>query len=327
MVIFFRNKSILAVVFLVALCFLVHLHFFITPAQVVINSNDGLLSVLLIKYIRPLPDTALFILYTLLVFLQAIRLNLVLNEFKMFQHSAFTTAMAYILLSACLPQWCAITPALVANSFLVWIFIKLSKLYNYPSPKTLLFNTGLIVGITVMSYHPTALLVLVVLFALAVVRPFRLAEWLILLIGILTPYYFLLSVLFLTDHMSLLKDFTPQLQLNLPVHSMDLWLWINGGVLILSILLGINQWLPANNRMVIQVRKNWGAMLVMLLILLPVPFIFNKAGLESIFLITVPLAAFISNAYLNPKRLWLPNLLFWLTIVIIIHNNWVLLKF
>lgn len=292
-----------------------------------INADDGFLSVLLVKYIQPLPETALFLLYNAFVILQAIRLNLVLNEFKMFQQSAFTTAMAYILLSACLPQWCAITPALVANSFLVWIFIKLSKLYNNPSPKTLLFNTGLIVGITVMSYHPTAILVLVVLFTLAVVRPFRLAEWLILLIGILTPYYLLVSGLFLTDHMSFLLSYTPELQINLPVHYMDLWLYINSGVLLLSLIIGFNQWFPANNRMVIQVRKNWGAMLVMLLILLPVPFIFKKAGLESIFLITVPLAAFISNAYLNPKRLWLPNLLFWLTIAIIIHNNWVLIKF
>jgi len=326
-VIFFRNKSILAVFFLVALCLLVHLHLFVTPAQVVINADDGFLSVLLLKYVKPLPETALFLLYNALVILQAIRLNLVLNEFKMFQQSAFTTAMAYILLSACLPQWCAITPALVANSFLVWIFIKLSKLYNNPSPKTLLFNTGLIVGITIMSYHPTALLVLVVLFTLAVVRPFRLAEWLILLIGILTPYYFLLSGMFLTGRMSSLPGFTPKLQINLPVRYMDLWLWINSGVLLLSLIIGFIQWFPAKNRMVIQVRKNWGAMVVMLLILLPVPFIFKKAGLESIFLITVPLAAFISNAYLNPKRLWLPNLLFWLTIAIIIHNNWVLIKF
>lgn len=327
MVIFFRDKSILAVFFLVALCFIIHLHFFITPAQVVINGDDGLISILLVKYIQPLPEAALFILYTFLVILQAVRLNLVLNEFKMFQQSAFTTAMAYILLSACLPQWCAITPALVANSLLVWIFIKLSNLYNHPSPKTLLFNTGLIVGFTVICYHPTALLALVVLFALAVVRPFRLAEWLILLIGIFAPYYFLVSGLFLTDHIGLLPRFTPALQLNLPVHSMDLWLWINSGVLLLSLIIGINQWIPANNRMVIQVRKNWGAMVVMLLILLPVPFIFKRAGLESIFLITIPLAAFISNAYLNPKRLWLPNLLFWLTIAIIIHNNWVLIKF
>lgn len=327
MVIFFRDKSIIAFVFLVALCLAVHLHFFVTPAQVVVNEDDGLISILLIKFIKPLPDTALFILYTSLVVLQAIRLNLVLNEFKMFQQSAFTTAMSYVLLSACIPQWCAITAALVANSMVVWIFIKLSRLYNHPSPKTLLFNTGLIVGLTVLCYHPTALLVLVVLFALAIVRPFRLAEWLILLIGVLTPYYFLVSGLYLTGSLNLLPRFTPELQLNLPVQHIDLWLGINMGVLLLSLILGFNQWLPANNRMVIQIRKDWSAMIVMLLIMLPVPFIFRMAGIESAFLITVPLASFISNAYLNPRRLWMPNIIFWITILIIAHNNWVLFKF
>jgi hypothetical protein len=295
---FFRDKSVIAILLLVPLCLAVHLHFFITLPQIVVNGDDGLLSVLLVKYGKLLPDTYLFLFYNLVVILQALRLNLVLNESKMFQQSAYTTAFAYILLSACIPQWCSITPALIANSFIVWIFIKLSRLYNSPSPRTLLFNTGLIVGITVMSYHPTALLVVVVLFAIAVVRPFRLTEWLILLIGVVTPYYLLVSGLFLTGKMGLLLSFTPDLLINLPVHRIDIGLWVSLGVLALSLLCGLDQWLPANNRMIIQTRKNWGVMLVMLLILLPVPFVFNKAGMQSGFLITVPMAAFISNAFM-----------------------------
>ncbi len=326
MVTFFRDKSFITIVLVVLLCLAVHAHFFITPARVIVPGADGILSVLLVKYVQPLPDIFLFLLYISLVILQASRLNMVLNEFRMFQQSAFTTALAYVLLSACIPQWCSITPALVVNSFIIWIFIKLSKLFNSVSPKTLLFNTGLITGITILCYHPTALLVLVLLFALAVVRPFRLTEWFILLIGVLTPYYFLLSGLFLTGNMGLLTDFIPNLWLHIPFQGMDSWFWINMGVMLVSLLYGLNQWVPANNRMVIQSRKNWGVMLVMLLILLPVPFVFKGAGIESVFLITVPLAAFISNAYLNSKRLWLPNLIFWITIIIIVHNNWLLIK-
>jgi hypothetical protein len=72
----------------------------------------------------------------------------------MFQNTNFTTAMAYVLLSGMLTQWCSISPALIANFLLIWLFIKLSRLYNHPSPKTLLFNTGFIVGLSVVCYHP-----------------------------------------------------------------------------------------------------------------------------------------------------------------------------
>lgn len=254
------------------------------------------------------------------------RLNFVLNKSRMFQQSGSTTAMAYVLLTASLPQWCNVTPALFGNTLVIWIFVKLTRLYNNSSPKTLLFNTGLIVGLTVLCYHPTAILVIVILFALAVVRPFRLAEWLVLLLGAVTPYYFLVSGLFLTDNMHTVRQFIPELYLNLPVHQADRWLWITLSVILVMLITGFIFWQPHNNRMVIQIRKNWGIMIVMLLIMLPIPFIFKNAGIASAILIIIPLASFISNVFLYPGKLLLPNLLFFITIIVIIHNNWMLVK-
>lgn len=325
MVKFFKNKSIVALIFLVMLCFAVHAHFFVSTPLVVI-SDDGLLSFILQKYIKPLDGTFIFIIYFILVLLQSIRLNMVLNQQKMFQQAGFTTGMSYVLFTAFLPQWCALTPALIANSFAIWIFIQLTKLYNYPTPKTLLFNTGLMVGITILSYHPTALLIIAVLFALVVLRPFKITEWLVLLMGIVTPYYFLVSGLFLTNNINLLNRFIPAIQFNIPIQQIDSWLGISLFVIAVLLISGFYFWLPATNRVVIQIRKNWYVMLVMLLVFLTVPFIFKTAGIQSAILLSVPVVAFMSNAFLNPKRLWYPNLLFWLAIVIIIHNNLELTK-
>ncbi len=327
MVTFFRDKSIVAIILLGILCLLVHLHFFVSTPLIVVSDDDGVLAFLLQKYASNFSGTFIFLIYMFFVLVQSIRLNMVLNEFKMFQQTGFTTAMSYVLLTAFIPQWCSLTPALIANSLVVLIFIQLSKLYNHPAPKTLLFSTGLIVGLTILSYHPTALLILVVLFALAVVRPFRLTEWFVLLIGIITPYYFLLAVLFLTDQTNILYHFIPEIQFNLPIQQPDVWFWINISAMLFLLLVGFYFWIPASNRMVIQRRKNWSVMLVMLIILLAVPFVFKKAGIESGILFTVPLVAFISNAFLNPKRMWIPNLLFWIAMVIVIHNNWLLSKF
>jgi hypothetical protein len=166
----------------------------------------------------------------------------------------------------------------------------------------------------------------VVLFALTVVRPFRLAEWLVLIIGILTPYYFLLSILYLTGQMQFLYHFIPDMALNLPIQHPDMWFWIDLGFMALLLLLGLLYWSPSNRRFVIQIRKYWGVMMVMLLIETVIPFIFLNAGVEASFLWMVPLAAFISNFFQNSKKLWFPNLIFWLAMVLIIHNNWIFLK-
>jgi hypothetical protein len=321
----FRDKSIANIFFLMLLSIGVHLHLFTGPPQVVYHGNDGVFSLALQHYVSGLPPTVLFLFYQLIVLLQAIRLNMVLGEMRMYPQITYTTAMAYVLLSGILPEWCGISPALCANFLLIWIFIKLSRLYNHPSPKTLLFNTGLIVGLSVLCYHPTAILIGVVLFALIVVRPFRLAEWVILLMGILLPYYFLFGVLFLQDNTSRFMSFVPFLRLDLPVAKWSAPLIIQLTVLLSMIIAGLVYWQLTHKRMVIQIRKNWGVMMVMLLILLPIPFIFRDAGLESAFMCIMPLAAFSSSAFSTPRRLLLPNILFWLATAVLIYNNWVLI--
>ncbi len=326
MVFLFRDKSIINIFFLVILSIGVHFHFFMEAPLIVFNNNDGVFSFFLLRYISILSPSVLFILYHAIILSQAIRFNMVLTHMRMFQNNAYTTAMAYVLLSGVLTQWCTISSALIANYLLIWLFIKLSRLYNHPSPKTLLFNTGLIVGISVICFHPTAILILVVLFALAVVRPFVLAEWIILLIGILLPFYFLVSWLFLSDQLSTFYSFLPRLQWNLPFAHWDESLIVQFSVLIIMLLTGLYYWQISNKRMVIQIRKNWGVMIVMLLILLPIPFVFLHAGLESAFLSLLPLAAFSSNAYSFPRKLLLPNILFWMSVFVIIYNNWMLIK-
>lgn len=321
MVFLFRNKSIINIFYLVILSLAVHFHFFTQSPIVVFNNEDGIFSTLLATYIAGLSSTVLFILYHAVIIGQAIRLNLVLNDFRMFQQNNFTTAMAYILLTGLLPQWTVISSALLANFLLIWLFIKLCRLYNNPSPKSLLFNTGLIVGGSVLCYHPTAILILVVLFALAVVRPFRLAEWVVLLMGILLPYYFLFSWLFLNNQLKTVPDFLPSLNWNLPVKTLTIPLMVSLGIVSIYILAGLYYWQVSSSRMIIQIRKNWGVMIVMLLILLPIPFLFRHAGFESAAMVLIPMATFAGNVFSYPKRLIFPNILFWLSMAMMVYNN------
>lgn len=325
MVFLFRDKSIVNLFFLALLCIVVHLHLLMGAPVVVFHEGDGLFSLLLKKYVTNFAGTGLFLLYIGIVLLQAVRLNMVLSEMRMYQHTMYTTAMAYVLLSGILPQWCAITPALIANFLLIWIFIKLTRLFNNAAPKSLLFNTGLIIGLSVLCYHPTAILIGVVLFALMVVRPFRLAEWVVLLMGILLPYYFLFALLFLTDKMPQFSAYLPHLRLNLPLGEWSVALVVRLAVLLVMIVSGLVFWQTTHRRMVIQIRKNWGIMMVMLFVLLPIPFVFFQAGIESAFMTLVPLAAFASNAFSTPRRLLFPNILFWLAIGVLAYNNWELI--
>jgi len=271
-------------------------------------------------------STILFIVFQLIILIQAIRLNMVLTDFRMYQSTNYITAMTYILFTGMINQWNSISAALISNSLVLWIFILLSRLYNNQNPRTLLFNIGMLVSLTIMAYHPTAILIMVVLFALAVVRPFRIVEWILLLMGILLPYYFLASYLFLNNQIKTFTHYLPILKLQYPVLQTDLWMWINIGYLFIALIAGMIYWQRYNNRLVMQIRKNWSVMLVLLLILVIAPFLFDGAGMDTAILCLIPLSAFVANAFGYPRRLILPNLLFWLGILLVVHNNWALIK-
>lgn len=322
MVFLFKDKSVISLFFLLLLSLAVHAHFFINPPLVIANVHEGFISEILILFIKPLPPAALIFIYHGLILVQAFRLNIALNNFRMFQHQGYITAMAYILFSGFFTEWSAITPALVTNILIIWIFLLLSKLYSHPSPKTLLFNVGLLSGATILCYHPASILVGITIFALAIVRPFRPAEWVILLMGLLIPFYFLGAYFYLTNNFHQVLLFLPRIHFHVPLLKANALFWIGLSVLLILLIAGLYYWQQNSSRMIIQIRKNWGIMLVLLLLMMPIPFIFRDESMHAAVLSLMPLAAFVSNAYLYPKKLLLPNFLFWLSVAVIINNNW-----
>jgi len=327
MVFLFRDRSVVNILLVLLLSVGVHLH---APEQVLPTAiplqQNGLFSYVLAQYIYNLPLAIQVIIFHALLVTQALRLNMVMQDLRMFSSVNYVPAMTYVLLSGLLMESNTITETLVSNSLTLWIFIKLSRLYNNPEPKTLLFNIGIIAGISILLFHPTAILIVVVLFALAVVRPFRISEWLVLLLGVLLPYYFLLVFLYLNNQFALVGAYLPNISFGSPLHGLDKLYLINLGFTLFATLVGLYQLQSHVGRLVIQIRKNWGVMMVLLFTLILSPFMFSSLGTQVLLMGLVPLSATISNGYSNPKKLLLPNFLFWTALGLIIINNWHLVK-
>lgn len=300
----------------------VHAHLLFTPIAVLQTGEDGLISICLQQFIVGLNPTLLFIIYQLIILLQAIRINLFLEEYRMFPQAGYTAAMAYVLLTAIFKEWCAISSALIANSLLIWMLMKLARLYNQQSPKTVLFNIGFIMGLSIMAYHPIAMMVLVLLFSLGIMRAFQLQEWFVLLMGILLPFYFLIAWLYVHDTPQTFLNYLPKFHFNNRLFPIQEKLLIASGlVFIVAIITGLFFWQQFNSRLVIQMRKNWSVLLITLLIIAVSPFIFWHAGVTTFLMTAVPASAFVGAAFSYPRRLILPNLLFWLLIAVIVLNN------
>lgn len=326
MVSFFKEKSPTAVFGLVIVSAVTRLFFFQQAPQIITSPGDGLMYLLLSK-LSFIPAPGIGFLYHAIIILQALRLNYALNDVRMFTKTGYTTALAYILLTALVPAWNNISAALIVNSMLIWIVFRLFQLYNSPNPKTLIFNIGIIVSCTVLLYFPALPLVLLAFIAVASFRSFHLNEWMTLLLGLVTPLYFLACGLFLNDKL------IPVIQ---QLNIFDLQVIRPGNlaatiitftVAVLTIVAGVYTWQSNSGRMVIQVRKNWSIIFFMLLLFIPVVFVIKDAWPFALLLITVPAAGFVGNTFQQSKRNIFSALLFWLFIALIVYNNWIVTKF
>ncbi len=322
MIALFKQKSPANIVLLFIFGLLIKLPLFLYPKQVVATDNDGRLYQGFVTFINGSGNGALLasILAFVLIYVQALMINYLVNEYRMTSRQTFLPAMAYLLITSLLPEWSMLSAALVSNLFIILIFTLLFSLYNQGAVNGKIFNLGLLAGITSFIFFPSLLLLLAIVLGLMILRAFRLNEFFLLLMGAATPYYFYAAYLFLKDRFSA-SEFFPQVYLQAP--ELERSLWLVGSTLFLAIpfLVGGYFVQAQLRKMLIQVRKNWSVLLLFLLLAFGVPFINSTESFHTWVLTAVPFAAFHASAYLYPQRKWLPLLLFFGMVVFIISQQ------
>ena len=321
MVFLFRDRSDINLLFLVLLSVALHFHVWIHPPLVIANESDGFLAYILVHYIKQLHPTALMILFQVIILSQAIWLNVLMSKLKMFQQVSYLPGLTYIILTALFPFWDVISAGLVVNSLVIWILAKLLRLYDQNQPKSLEFNIGLILGCSILLYAPIAILIPVVLFALTIIRPFKLSEWLVLLMGVILPFYFIFTYVVLFGSFTNFTHFLPRLDWKNPLVRPDLNVILALISISIQLLVGLYYWNAQKSRFIIQVRKYWGVLLLVLILTLFQPIIFSAQALYASAIVLTPLACFISFGYSVPKSLLVPNILFWSAIAVIVYNH------
>jgi hypothetical protein len=299
---------------------LLKLPYLLHPHIPVAESSDGYLYQELLSYLgkaaKNFPIVYPVIAYILL-FTQSLTLNRLMNEQRLMYSANYLVAMAYLLVTSLIPDWNYLSSVLIINSVMVWAWPRMVSLYNNPNSKTLLFNIGMGFGICSFFYMPSLFLLVLLIAAMLVFRPFNITEWLVALMGILTPYYFLLVYLFLNDKLDL-AALLPNVSLSYPKFQLNSWFWLRMVLLLFPLIVGM-YFIQANTgRMLIQVRKSWALMSFYLLLSIFIPFFNATSSFEYWILTVVPFAAFHGAAYLYPKRFAFPNYLHWIMVAFIV---------
>ena len=245
----------------------------------------------------------------ILFFIQAVSLNKIAGNLKLQRQANFLTGMSYLLVTSLFSEWFTLSAPLIVNTFLIWIWGKLCTLYNNPNPKATIFNIGLVTGLAAFIYFPSLTFLLLIMVGITIARPFRLQEWLMGLVGIITPVYFYASFLFLTNGFSSFNF--PGFHLSYPHFFGNQWAYAALVLVALGTLVGI-YFININfSRQVVQTRKSWQLLFLYLTVAVFVPFINTGLNFTYWILLTAPIAPIIASFFFYPQKKYFPQFLHW----------------
>lgn len=245
----------------------------------------------------------------ILLYIQAMAINRLVNAQKLLPKPNYLPAMCFLLISSLFSEWQVLSAQLIMATLLVWILSQLSNLYNHPNGKTILFNTGMALGIATFFYFPGIAFTLLLVVGLSVTRPFKLPEWVITLLGMLTPAYFYGAWIFLSGQWRSFK--LPAV--NLPASSLGMspWVYISIIIILLTLVIGTVFIQHSISRLLVQSRKCWSLVYLYLLVALLIPVLTSSFNIGNWQLTLVPVSAIMAASLYYPDRKWFAKVIHW----------------
>lgn len=316
----FRQKTPSNTVLLVLLGILLKLPTFFHGKGYILKESDGTFFKYLITIIGNTFNYSTFsfaIIGFILNMMIATMLNYFLNINRIMTKSNFLAGMAYILITSFLPAFNLLSANLVAAVLIFTAFAVMVKSNSAKSDKNNIYNAAFLIGIASLFFLPALLFIIWGFIALAILRPFRFSEWMILLLGLTTPYYFYGAYLYLTDGLQIPNYFY---HLTFLQSQVQYSIWHSGALfLLLAPLFAGIFYMQANaGKMSVHVRKSWYLFLWYLAIAIIVAMFDIENTSENIVIALLPIAAFHGYGYMNAELKLFPKIAFWLSIAFII---------
>ncbi len=227
-----------------------------------------------------------------------------------------------VLLTSLFKDWNYLSATLVSNWLLLAMLSGMLQLYAAPDARKQIFNIGCCISLAAMLVFPNIAFILLLLLALAVLRPFKISEWMVGLLGLLTPLYFLAGILFLTDNLHLLPKMAA-IGFRLPDRLARPEIVIAAfSVIALLMTTGVYYLNTFMSRMLIQNKKWWYVVIGSFFVSLIAGTFTIAKGYNQWLGVLVPVTFIVTNTWFEERRKWLPRVFIYVLMAVIIFVQW-----
>jgi hypothetical protein len=251
-------------------------------------------------------------------FLQGLYLNAITIRHRLFARPTYVPLFSYLVLTSIIPGYSYFSAPLMVCWCLLLSFDVMLQFSQSGQPRKHIFNAGFMLSMAALLQFSAIFYFLLFIVALILLRPFTIGEWVVAIIGYVTPLYFFSGLLFLTDRLPALTRW-PDLGISLPrqvPHPVFL-LGCIGTILILTAsgLFVLQGQMPKS---VIAVRRNWGAIVAAFIVSVIVS-VLTAGDNGVIWLVLMPaLSMIISNPMLLEKNKRFSNFTFYFSLLFVI---------
>jgi hypothetical protein len=321
----FRSYNPYSVIVLFLFAILFKMAILIQPEAVFTATNSQIVWIKIAGFLEKILGNAPFLITFFALantFGQAIYLNRIANRHHLFPKTTYLPALGYILITSLLKEWNYLSAALVSNWLILAMLSSLLQLYNAQDARKQIFNIGCFISLMSLLVFPNIIFIALLLLALAILRPFKAAEWMVGLLGILTPFYFLAGLLFLFDALPLLERMIA-VGFSLPKQIREPAITLTGfSVLLVLLVTGMYYLNIFMGRMLIQNKKWWWVIIAGFVISLIAGVFTVARGYNQWMAMLVPATLIISNMWFEERRKWITSLSFYLLLAVVIFVQW-----
>ncbi len=262
------------------------------------------------------------IIATILVFAQAILLNDILRRRQVFIEISLLPGFLYIILTCCFVDFYTLSPALMANTFLLLVINYTLLHVNEKSRRSSVFEIGAYVGVATLFYLPSFFIILVPLFSFMLLTGTKLKGYFLMLFA----FFFTIGISFLTFYMSNNEySFYRSYFESVIYVGKDFYLSPQGLLIIFTIPIGVTLWalMTISGHRYTNYQNRCRRIMAFWLFISACSILLSTKILAGNLVMMLPaMAFFLSHMFLNLKKAWLRELLFLLLVISITFSGY-----
>lgn len=310
MISLFKNNNPLALLLLACLAAMPYVYApSLTAIEYVNPGNEGLISLFREFTGGFFEKKSIWgaVLSTIIVMAEAVALNKMVSDQKLFERPGFVPALSFILLITLIPHQFQ-SYMLLINGALLIALKSIISVYKKDKANNSILLTSFFTGIIAGFGASNLLFFLWLIISLLIMRPASLRELMLAITGFVLPYYFLISGLYLTNQLDINNIIQlPNFEFKFPARTSPIW--IRSATFLVLPLLGLILANKSISKMLIQGRKTYLTIFVLYLVTLVICLLKTEQLPFNLYILAIPVSVLICPLFLSFKRNIFPNIL------------------